>query len=136
MLTIPLGVWSDAACMASPRRCTTRNAGSNPASYVASPPVLGSTWTARVDLSLTGHTQAQVLGYAGPATVGLPGGQVVLVGGAKIFSLPLMTVPATWSAPIPIDPSLVGQVLYTQAVHIDGVTPFALSNAQDLLIGY
>jgi len=115
---------------------TFRNAGANPASYTASPAALGSTWTASVDLSLTGHTSAQVLGYDSPAQVTLGRGQVLLVGGTKVFSLPLRTAPATWSVPIPVDPAIVGFTLNTQAAHVFGVTPFALSNAQDLTIGY
>jgi hypothetical protein len=115
---------------------TTRNAGSNPASYTAAPPVLGSTWIASVDLGLTGHTHAQVVGYDSPGSTALRGAQVLLVGGNRIFRLPLKTGPvATWSALIPNDPSLAGWPIYSQAVHVLGVTPFALSNAQDLFVG-
>ena len=54
-----------------------------------------------------------------------------------MFALPLKPGPiASWSAPVPNDPSLAGIVVYTQAVHVFGVTPFALSNAQDLVLGY
>ena len=65
------------------------------------------------------------------------GGQVVLVGGTRPFRLPLQAGPqAMWSAPVPHDPSLACVAIYTQAIHLLGVTPFALSNAQDLVVGY
>ena len=41
-----------------------------------------------------------------------------------------------WSVPIPSDPALACLTVYTQAIHLLGVAPFALSNAQDLFIGY
>jgi outer membrane protein assembly factor BamB len=116
---------------------TMRNAGSNPASYAASAPALGSTWTANVDLGLTGHTHAQVVGYGSPVNIVLKGGQVLLVGGPRIFQLPVKSGPvAEWSALVPNDPALVGLAIHSQAVHLFGVTPFALSNAQDLVAGY
>ena len=71
------------------------------------------------------------------ANLALAGGQVLLIGGAKLFGLPLMGGPlASWSVPIPVDASLAGLTVYTQAIHLFGVTPFALSNAQDLFLGY
>ena len=115
----------------------SRNAGPNADSYTASNPVLGSTWTADVDLNTTGHTMAQVIGHAAPGNNVLNGGQVFLLSGPLVFSLPLQAGPiASWTAPIPTDPSLAGLSLYTQAIHIFGVTPFALSNALDMLVGY
>ncbi len=114
----------------------TRNAGSNPASYVAQAPSIGTTWNASVDLSTTGHTMAQVFVYSGAANVVLGSGQVLLVGGTALTSLPIASGPvASFNASIPNDMNLVGMTLYTQAVHLFGVQPFALSNAQDLTIG-
>ena len=43
---------------------------------------------------------------------------------------------ASWSFPVPNDPSVVGLVFFTQAVQFGGTTPFALSNAQDLYFGF
>ena len=115
----------------------SRNAGPNPASYTASAPTLGGTWTASVDLSLTGHSQALVLGCTDPAQLILGGGQVVLIGGPAVFSLPLTPGPvASWSVPIPNEYALSGCQVFTQAAHVLGVKPFALSNAQDLRVGY
>ncbi len=36
---------------------------------------------------------------------------------------------------IPSDPALAGVTVATQALHIGGVTPYALSNALDLVVG-
>jgi hypothetical protein len=115
---------------------TTRNAGSNPSSYVADTPVLGSPWTASVDLSTTGHSMARIVMHRGFGTFPLGGGQTVLISGPRLLKLPLMSGPtASWSAMIPNDTSLAGFTVYTQALHVFGVSPFALSNAQDLTFG-
>jgi len=115
---------------------TFRNAGSNPASYVAQPVSLGASWDATVNVAATAHTHATVLGYTGSQTFALPGGQVLLVGGAKLFQLPLQAGPtAAWSISIPSDPALVGMTFHTQAAHLFGASPFALTNAQDLYVG-
>lgn len=110
-----------------------RNEGANVQSYTAAPPVIGTTWTGSVDLSLTGHSSAQLFIHSAPASIVLGGGQVVLIGGAPVTSLPAMPGPtATWNLAVPLDPALVGSKVYTQAIHFGGVMPFALSNAQDL----
>ena len=82
------------------------------------------------------HAQAQIVGHLYTANVVLPGGQVLLVGGPRVFALPPVGAPASWSVPIPPDTSLLGRSVATQAVHLLGLTPYALSNAQDLTIGY
>ena len=115
----------------------SRNAGSNPESYVASRPVLGEEWRASVDLSTTGHSLAVIHGKIGSLDVPLGGGQRLLIGGQSIFKLPARSGPiAGWAATLPSDPGLAGRQLFTQAVHVLGVTPFALSNAQDLCMTY
>ena len=54
-----------------------------------------------------------------------------------MFRLPPKPGPiATWTVLIPSDCSLVGRTVITQAVHFFGVAPFALSNAQDLTLGF
>jgi len=122
---------------------TFRNAGSNPASYVATTlPVLGGTYVGDVDLGgTTGHDLALLVGYATPLTWQLGGGQFLLVNVADATGelLMLSTLPgpiATFSIPIPNDVLLAGYDLSTQAMHLGGVQPFALSNAQDLTLGY
>ena len=114
-----------------------RNAGTNPSSYAAAPAILGESWTASVDLTTSGHTHARIRGSSSPSARELVGGQTLLVGGAPVFQLPLQEGPvATWTVAVPPDATLAGIKLYTQAVHVLGVEPFALSNAQDLLLGY
>lgn len=115
-----------------------RNFGTNPDSYVAAPPSLGRDWTATVDLTTTGHDTAKVYGYAQKArSAPLPSGNVYLVTGARRFQLPARSGPeATWTVPIPADPALCGIAVYTQAVHLFGVEPYALTNAQDLVVGF
>jgi len=43
---------------------------------------------------------------------------------------------ATLTLDLPLDPALVGTSLVTQAMHFGGGQRFALSNAQDLLLGF
>ena len=128
-----------ASPIASARR-TTRTAGTNPQSYTATLPVLGSNWTGTVDLALTGHTVALVAGFFGSTNIPLGSGNVLLVGpnfpngevmrfGAEFGPL------ATFDALIPNDLNLAGLPVYTQALHLGGVQPFALSNAIDLVLG-
>ncbi len=112
-----------------------RNAGANPDSYVADAPALGETWTGTVTIT-TGHTHATVLAMTGQTGFPMRGGQFVLVGGTKLFQTPLTPGPtASWSYPIPYDLSLIGLTVYTQGAQLFGVTPFALTNAQDLFLG-
>ena len=86
----------------TPAAATFRNAGANPNSYTAAPPVLGALWNASVDLSLTGHSMARIFGFTQPATNMLGGGQVLLLGGSKVFSLPATAGPiAQWNELIP-----------------------------------
>lgn len=114
---------------------TSRTAGTNVASFTADPMVIGTNWTATVDLGVTGHASAQVLGFQSAVNLPLGGGQVILVGGPRVFKTPLQAGPlASWTIGVPNDNALVGLTLYAQAVHIGGVTPFLLTNTQDLLI--
>jgi len=124
-------------------RATYRNSGSNPASHVAATlPVLGTSYRATVDLgSTTGHDLALLAGYATPLTLPLSGGQVLLVntadpGGELLGRTPTAGPLASFDVPIPVDVTLLGYELATQALHCSGVLPFALSNALDLRLGY
>jgi hypothetical protein len=119
---------------------TTRNAGTNPASFAANPPVLGALWTASVDLTTSGHAFALVFGFDSPVSITLGGGQTLLcldlLGNGEILGQTLVAGPvANVSVLVPDDPSLCGLSVCTQAVHIGGVVPFRLSNAQDLVLG-
>ena len=98
---------------------------------------LGATFLASVDLSTSGHAFARLVAYSTAADVALPGGQRLLCGGARLGSTPLVPGPlASFALPLPASTSLCGLALTTQAVHLGAVTPFALSNAQDLVLGH
>jgi hypothetical protein len=122
---------------------TFRNAGTNPVSYQAtSDPVLGDRYDAFVKLGITtGHSHALLVGYAKPLTVTLGGGQTLLVDladplGELLGQAPLAGPTAWYYIPVPADAALAGFEVPTQALHFGGVSPFALSNAQDLFLGY
>jgi hypothetical protein len=119
---------------------STRNAAPNPASFTATAPVLGSTWTATVDLALTGHSMAAVFGFDGAVSVALGGGQRLLcfdtMANGELLGLAPKPGPlASFSVPVPDVPSMAGAKVFTQAVHFGGVLPYALSNAQDVTVG-
>ena len=133
---LTLGFVVDDVVVARTASSATRNGGNNPASYTADAPILGATWNASVDLTTTGHSLAQVFGFTAPTNVALPGGQTLLATGSRIFKLPLRLGPvANYTQTIPNDLSLAGVELFTQAVHVFGLTPFALSNAVDFVVG-
>ena len=116
---------------------TYRNGGSNPASYSATDPVLGALWTGSVDLTITGHSTALFLLGLAPGQTAFPNGQLLLVDNPQILPLPSIPGPMpSWSVAVPSDTSLLGVTLYSQALLVNGVTPFALSNAIDLHLGY
>jgi len=123
---------------------TFRNAGANPASYDAVwPPKLGYYYRGTVDLAgTTGHVFAWLVGYAGPTTLALGGGQVLLVdvsaAGGELLGEAMQPGPiATFDVLVPFDLTFLGFEASTQALHFGGgVTPFALSNAQDLFAGH
>jgi len=119
-----------------------RNAGSNPLSYSATAPVLGKTFDATVDLAgTTGHTMALLIGFASPLNVTLGSGQVLLTNlldpSGEQLALSFASGPiATFQSPVPNDTAFAGLTIATQAIHFGGVFPFALSNAQDLVVGF
>ena len=121
---------------------TFRNAGANPASYSAvTLPELGGVYTGEVDLAgTTGHTLAMLAGFASPATFTL-GGNTVLVDithpAGELLGWPIDSGPvASFNLGIPPDPVYGGLEVSTQAIHVGGVFPYVLSNAQDLFAGY
>ena len=138
------GNWAIRACTGgtgTPASATFRNGGTNPASYTATNlPVSGTTYIASVDCGgTTGHTFAMLAGYAQPFSFTLGAGQTALVNptGAELLNFPMAIGPvATIYVPIPPDVAYIGAAVYTQAAHFGGPVPFALSNAQDLIVGY
>lgn len=121
---------------------TFRSAGANAANYSADPPILGATLTGTVDLGgTTGHDFALLVGFTTPLDFTLDGGQVLLVntldlGGEQLGQSMLSGPLAVFTVPVPCDVSYCGVSISTQAVHFGGVTPFVLSNAQDLVLGF
>lgn len=119
---------------------TQRQGLPNPQSYTSTPPVLGTTVVCTVDLSTTGHTTAFLVGYQSALDVALGNGARLLVNVAdpngELLALPSQGGPlATFGVAIPCDVSLAGLEVYTQALHLFGVTPFALSNSVDWTLG-
>jgi NADPH-dependent 2,4-dienoyl-CoA reductase/sulfur reductase-like enzyme len=68
----------------------------------------------------------------------LAGGQALLIDvfhtGGEMLRLPLLPAPVSYTFTVPVDPSLCGVTLSTQAVHLLGARPFALSNAIELTV--
>lgn len=126
-----------------PASVVSRNAGTNPDSYQASTAVPGQPLTVTCDLTTTGHVAAWFVAFDSPALLPLAGGQTVLCidqGSAELFTGsglgPIFGPTASLNVSVPNDQTLCGMTLYSQAVHVGGVLPFALSNAQDCTIGY
>lgn len=118
---------------------STRTAAPNPDVYTAGRPIVGATWTAAVDTAPSGHALALVFGFDTPTQLTLGGGQVLLAldgGSGELLAQSVRSGPdAAFAIPVPLVGGFVGASLSTQAILFGGVTPFALSNAQDLLIG-
>lgn len=120
---------------------TFRNGGTNPASYTATAASIGETLELTVDLTTTGHSMALVFGYDSPFLLTLSGGQTLLCldllgSGGELVNTGFFPGPtASTSLAVPNSPDLVGFLVCTQALHAFGVAPFALSNAQDIVIG-
>ncbi len=117
-------------------RASWRNdaAGANPGSHSAGRPLLGSTFRATVDITTTGHSVAALIAFADPAKIPLHGGQVLL--GHRRVATAFRSGPiAQFAFSLPDDPALCGVRFTTQAAHFGGVQGFALSNAQDLVLG-
>ena len=130
--------------------CTTRatanfrndTRGTNPAGYLAAPPIMGAVWSASVDNNLTGNTWADIVGYATPTSFLIGGlGDYLLVnlsdpGGelTGIHATPGSGV-VNFSAVIPTDPAVCGFTLATQGYGFGGGGSPRLQNAYDLKVG-
>ena len=78
---------------------------------------------------------AYLMAFRTQSSFPLAQGQMLL-GRRSIGTLgPVFGPHATFSSAVPSDSSLCGLHLTTQALHFGQVTPFALSNAMDLVIG-
>ena len=95
---------------------------------------MGSTLEVSVDLASTGHSEAVLLVFAQRAEITFPGGQVLL-GRERVGTFVGVGPLATFALDVPPDAALCGLSLTLQAVHRAAGRPFALSNAQDLVLG-
>ena len=115
------------------------NIAPNPSSYVAEPPRIGRIWKGTVDLTTTGHTNALVFAFESAAQIPLSGGQQLLIadsGSGELLGFAPRPGPlAVFTIPVPMDVSMLGRYVGSQAIHFGGVFPFALSNAMDLYLG-
>jgi len=120
-----------------PALSVARNAGSNPASLDSNLPILGSTWTATVDLTLSGHTSAFLFGASQPTDVPLGMGRHLLCNSTNGFTYQAVQPGplAEFSIAIPLDAALCGRTFCMQAAHFGGLPGYVLSNALDLTLG-
>lgn len=122
-----------------PASASAYNHAPNPASYTCDAPRIGVPWVALVDLRTTGHTMAAVFAFDSSAEIPLAGGQWLLIGdsgsGELLGLAPRPGPVAAFVSLVPVDLSIVGLYVGTQAIHFGGVVPFALSNAMDLILG-
>lgn len=120
--------------------------GINPTSYTVTGshggrPVIGGSIHYHVDaIGTTGHTSSVVVGFLSPLQAVLGSGQVLLMNvvdpAGEVLGYPI--VPGNFDLDVPVanDPNLCGVTVYTQAIHLFGVAPFALSNRHVLTFGY
>ena len=106
-------------------------------------PVVGTTWLATVNNALSGSAIAVVVGFAFPAEIYVPhlGGFLLLdltsPGGELLMQPPQQgSGVVTFSAPVPLDASVVGFTLSIQGCGFGGSMPVALHNACDLQVGF
>ena len=122
---------------------SSRNGGSNPLSYTATPPVLGGTFVATVNNNLAGEVASRLFAFEAPLSLTLAGGQTLLcidtgsgelLTGAGVAPTSSAGGVDTYSLPVPDVPATCGVAIYSQAIQF-GTPPFTLSNAQDLTLG-
>ncbi|MEW6073040.1 MAG: hypothetical protein AB1726_10690 [Planctomycetota bacterium] len=133
-----LVLWTADAAGGPPASSTIRNdAGdTNPRVYSCSAPILGGRFTGSAPLD--GHLAAWFAGFAAPLELPLAAG-IVLVDftdpAGELLLLPAATSdPAAFDLAVPIDLTLAGFALYTQAVRFGG--GISLTNACDAAIGF
>ncbi len=119
---------------------TNRNSGINPQSYAATPMVIGENFTATINTATTGHNTASLFGTIGSTQVTIFNGYDLLAdlltAPGNLLPLPSAAGPiAQISFTVPLDFALCGATLYTQAAHLGGAPGFALTNAQDCVVG-
>ena len=115
------------------------NSGPNPSSLTTSNFTTGDNFSLTVNLNTSGHLFAVPFAFDTPVTVVLAGGQHLLSidsGSGNILPFASQTGPiAVFNGTVPSFAFLCGFSFSAQAIHFGGVVPFALSNAQDCVIG-
>ena len=133
------------SAQANTRNPTGPGTGTNPLSFACSPLTFGGSLSATVFLgATTGHSHALLIAFDSKINLLLSGGQrllcVDLSGSGEMFTGaglgPVAGPTALFSAAVPNDLGLCNLHLSAQAIHFGAVIPFALSNAQDLTVGY
>ena len=126
-----------------PAMVAFRNAGSNPASYIAGPIVIGGTFSATVANGPSGQLTSLLFAFDSAVTLALAGGQTLLcldLGSGELFTGANLAPSSsaggvdTYGLAVPNDPTLCGFAFASQAIQF-GSPPFDLSNAQDFTIG-
>jgi hypothetical protein len=114
-----------------------RTAGANVPSYSIEAPVLGRELTVTVDLRTTGHASAFVLASSVLAQTPMANGQFLFIRPNSAALLTARNGPiASWVLDVPKNIALVGQSLFTQAIHFGGGRrDVAYSNAIELVFG-
>ena len=133
------GVADEVLCPLCPAMASvaTRTAGSNLATYVATPPAAGSTLT----FSVTGDYTAGVVfaGYNSSSIV-LANGQFLLSDRPYLFTRSLSGLPSgTATYPVPVNTAYCGSEVYTQVLMVGptaGGPAVQLTNSQDLTYGF
>lgn len=114
----------------------SRNAGSNPNSFTSTAPVMGSTLT--MSVTTGAYSFATIFLRAGAGNLTLSGGQVVLMDLASPLLIQFSGL--SGAAPevevsLPVNAALCDMNITSQALLFGGASPFALTNAMDMVVG-
>lgn len=124
---------------AYPATVSFRNGGTNPPVYTATRPIMGDTIHASVDLTVTGHLSALIVGFDTAVNIPIGNGKTLLIldmGETEMLFQTFQPGPiATFSLPVPIHMGNLGKHVYTQGLMVAPGQPFGLTNAQDFVVG-
>lgn len=136
------GDWRIAVQYRRAPKAVSRNGGTNPASYTASPIEIGTTWNATVNNNTAGQLVSALFAFDSAFSLLLAGGQTLLaidLGSGELFTGGGLSPTSSaggidsYSLSVPSSTSLCGLQLFSQAIQF-GSPPFDLSNAVDFYI--